>query len=193
MQRNIIPMLFIAFLYAVALPQNENRSGPTRAFRIHKHLSTAKRFNKYTTGMVDLKLKQPHCYLQTIPSKETHVNERSKARKYGLLFYFEIFVCRILVSVDLHVGDVSLLRRGRLIDLDEALALRRPGRPAAGDRDAHHDRRHQRHPRERQGEVDALPVLATVEFPSNGVRLKTKPTLIFLRTSGRVRLQLRRG
>lgn len=38
-----------------------------------------------------------------------------------LFLHLEVFVCRILVSVDLHVRDMPLLGCGRLIDLDETL------------------------------------------------------------------------
>lgn len=38
-----------------------------------------------------------------------------------LFLHLKVFVCRILVTVDLHIRNVSFLGRGRLIDLDEAL------------------------------------------------------------------------
>lgn len=99
-------------------------------------------------------------------------NHRSKARK--LLFYFEILVCRVLVAIDLHIGHVPFLRSRRLIHLDEALTLGRPGWSTTSHGHPHDDGRHQGHSRESQGEIDALPVLAVVEFPSNGVRLESE-------------------
>lgn len=38
-----------------------------------------------------------------------------------LFLHLKVFVCRILITVDLHIRNVSFLGRGRLIDLDEAL------------------------------------------------------------------------
>lgn len=38
-----------------------------------------------------------------------------------LFLHLEVFVCRILVTVDLHIRNVPFLGRGCLIDLDEAL------------------------------------------------------------------------
>ena len=89
-----------------------------------------------------------------------------------LFFDFEIFVGGILVSVDLHVGDVPLLRRGRLVHLHEALALRRPRRAALRHRHPDDDGGHQGHAGERQREVDAPPVLAAVHLTPHGVRLR---------------------
>lgn len=38
-----------------------------------------------------------------------------------LFLHLEVFVCRILVTVDLHIRDVPFLRRSCLVDLDETL------------------------------------------------------------------------
>lgn len=42
-----------------------------------------------------------------------------------LFLHLEVFVCRIFVTVDLHICNVSFLGRGCLIDLDEALRRKR--------------------------------------------------------------------
>jgi len=42
-----------------------------------------------------------------------------------LFLHLEIFVCRILVTVDLHIRDMPLFGCGRLIDLDETLSQKK--------------------------------------------------------------------
>lgn len=38
-----------------------------------------------------------------------------------LFLHLKVFICRILITIDLHIRNVSFLGRGRLIDLDKAL------------------------------------------------------------------------
>lgn len=63
-------------------------------------------------------------------SKKIRENERlcdqleiktASAEAAKLFLHLEVFVCRILIPVDLHIRDVPLLGRGRLVDLDETL------------------------------------------------------------------------
>lgn len=63
-------------------------------------------------------------------SKKIRENERlcdqleiktANAEVTELFLHLEVFVCRILIPIDLHIRNVPLLRRSCLIDLDETL------------------------------------------------------------------------
>lgn len=52
---------------------------------------------------------------------QLEIKTQVSAEAAELFLYLEVFICRILVPVDLHIRDMPLLRCSCLIDLDEAL------------------------------------------------------------------------
>lgn len=55
------------------------------------------------------------------PALEIKISVITLEAAAELFLHLKVFVCRIFVTVDLHICDVSFLGRGRLINLDKAL------------------------------------------------------------------------
>jgi len=114
-----------------------------------------------------------------------------------LFLHFEVFVRRILVTVDLHIRDVPFLGCGRLIDLDETLSRNREyinrrvstmrrgrrrvthlavraSRAASLEyRDAHNRGRHKCYAGERERKVDGS-TLSVVHLSPHGIALQQR-------------------
>lgn len=117
---------------------------------------------KYTTknfGYAFLDAIHPSYTLQTHPNQY-------------LLLHLEIFICRIFISVYLHVVHVALFGSSCLVDFYESLGVGGARGASLYDGDANDDRCHQCHSGERESEINAstaIGAMASIDFTANGI------------------------
>lgn len=101
-----------------------------------------------------LKKRRENEYAVATSFRNQNICDKPLEAAAELFLHLKVFVCRILVTVDLHIRDVSFLGRGRLIDLDEALAVRASRAAPLEYGDANNRSRHECYASERECEIN---------------------------------------